>query len=115
MGRISKGREGMEGEWKGTKGGGLNRASILSPAFYCGSDLIPDLCGSPRKDGQCCGRVANQNKLDNDYSPRPCADTCTCLRGYGLSIGPTEGLSLWWLIYCSSSQSVVSFSDPSNQ
>jgi len=34
-------------------------------------------------------------------TPRPCADTHTHthtpLSGYGLSTGPTDGLSSWWL------------------
>jgi len=45
-GHTSKGREGREGEWKGTMGRGLNQALIRSPYFLlqiCAL-LVVDMC-----------------------------------------------------------------------
>jgi len=69
-----------------------------------------------RQDGQCCGREAQcgrRTKINwtkTAHSTRICICICghlclvpihththTPLCGYGLSTGPTEGLSSWWL------------------
>ena len=62
--------------------------------------VTPDLCGF-RRDGQCCAVwLATENELDRDcllvWISWPIADTHMLLRGYGLGIGPAEGLSSWW-------------------
>jgi len=69
-----------------------------------------------RQDGQCCGREAQcgrRTKINwtkTAHNTRICICTCghlglvpihththTPLCGYGLSTGPTDGLSSWWL------------------
>ena len=72
--------------------------------------------GRLRQDGQCCGREAQCgrrtkiNRTKTAHNTRICICICghlglvsihththTPLCGYGLSTGPTDGLSSWWL------------------